>query len=160
VEVVPTMRTAILLTWPKGAKAPELEFFEKNMRAAQDAFKATIAKKVRAELWESGLGIVRRHNGGGGKINFAAGKTFSEGLEDRRKEAAAEAKAADELRSKRQAERDAAAGVLPAPGKNAEPAKAKGKAKDPTKAKGKAKETAVAGEAPDLSAEEEAESGE
>lgn len=135
------------MTWPKGAKTPEIEFFERNIRAAHDAFKATIPKKVRAELWESGLGIVRRHNGGAGKINFNAGKTFQEGLEDRRKEAAkAEAETAAAM-AKRQAERDAAAGIAPAP------IKAKGqKAKEP--AKGQKAKGESADEAPDLTAEE------
>ena len=136
------MRHSILLTWPAGKEAdpPAMEFFTVP-REATEAYKKTLDSKDHVELWESGLGCVRRHHGATGRINWSAGKTMAEGRAERLKLAAeeeaqalkAERARAEERRKKNEEVTAAAlADIKPAKPQKGKPAKPQ-KAEEPAK---------------------------
>jgi hypothetical protein len=66
------------VAWPQGrvvegkAVEPELLFCDHPSKA-NEAFKEAIKLGIEAEVWESGLGITRRHTAGSGRLTAKQG---------------------------------------------------------------------------------------
>lgn len=117
------------MTWPKSGEAPKLEHFT-DLRKAHVAYRDTLKSEKAAELWESGLGKVKSHAAGSGKINFNAGKSFEEMSEDLRKEREAEERAESSRPPVELKHPELDRAEEPAKGKKAAPAKGKKAKKD------------------------------